>query len=201
MPLQHPSYFHPELTNDRLKQVAFWLLEEVFSTETDLQSEFDSRYTRGCTQFGRQQTKLTKLALRGDHNWLGVMNGGNDLVFTIGGIPCRFSSDDPDNPKKRAVLDANPFQTSFFDQVADGKPCKFCFVIDRGIHESAEPRVVLLGTDAAGGLLCRWESDTMRSLYPMATEAPAPAELKKPNIGVKRRPTDQDGEANSETGT
>lgn len=201
MPFPHPSHFHPEFSDDRLKYVAHWLLEEVFSTETDLQSEYDGRYTRGCTQFGRQRTKITKLALSQEYAWLGILNGGNDLVFTIGGIPCRFSADDPDNPKKRAVLDINPYQASFFDQVAEGTPCKFCFVIDRGMHESAEPRVVMLGTDAAGGLLCRWESDTIRSLYLTSNEAPAPAEMKKPSVGVKQKNSDKDSGTHSATGT
>src|ERR1700760_3072731 len=113
MNLSLPEVFHPALIADRLGVVAEILIAEHFATETDLQSEFDDGYTRGCTRFGRQKNRLKSVALSGEHDWLELRHAGNDLVFAIDGIPCRFATDDPANPTKPAVLDATPVQQSF----------------------------------------------------------------------------------------
>ena len=77
-----------------------WLLEELYATEDDLSRSTDNGYTRGCTTFGRQRSRIVAEAASGNHAWLGLPNGNNDVVFTIGCVPCRFSNDDPANPSK-----------------------------------------------------------------------------------------------------
>ena len=100
----------------RLKAVSQWLLDELYATEDDLSRATDSGYTRGCTIFGRQKKRIIAKALSGRHARLGRPNSNNDIVFTIGGIPCRFSNDDPSNPSKDAVLTANGWKVS--------RPCR-----------------------------------------------------------------------------
>ena len=72
----------------RLKAVSQWLLDELYATEDDLSRATDSGYTRGCTIFGRQKKRIIAKALSGRHARLGRPNSNNDIVFTIGGIPC-----------------------------------------------------------------------------------------------------------------
>src|SRR6266702_1720450 len=161
MNLPLPEVFHPALSADRLGVVAEILIAEHFSTVTDLQSEFDDGYTRGTTRFGRQKNRLKSVALSGQYEWLQLRHAGNDLIFSIGGIPCRFATDDPVNPTKPAVLDATPIQQSFFDEVENGAPCKFCFILDGGYADADDPRVVFVGEDMMGVVKCKWVSDGM----------------------------------------
>jgi hypothetical protein len=193
MSLPIPEAFHPQLSADRLDVIAAVLIAEHFSTATDLQSEYDDGYARGCTRFARQKNRLKFLALSGKHRWLALLNAGNDLTFSIGGIPCRFATDDPMAPTKPAVLEATPLQQSFFDEVEIGAPCKFCFILDGGYAESDDPRVVFIGEDAAGNVVCSWVSGGMRSMYSVSANTPAAKPLGRAPVSPKRVATGDNG--------
>lgn len=196
MTLPLPSVFNTELVADRLQTVSEWLLDELYATEDDLSRPTDSGYTRGCTTFGRQRTRLIGEALSGRHAWLGLSNSNNDIVFTIGGVPCRFSNDDPSNPSKDAVLTANRFQMDFLEFAAQGEPGRFCFIIDRGQDGAAEPKVEFLGFTPSGEVACRWVSNAVRVLR-LEGQQPLPqaVEVAKPKVAPKRR---DEGDAASE---
>lgn len=196
MSLPPPAEFNPELTSDRLQMVSSWLLEELYATEDDLSLPTDSGYTRGCTTFGRQRKRILAEALGGKHTWMGLANSNNDIVFTIGGVPCRFSNDDPTNPSKDAVLTANRYQMDFLEFASKGEPGRFCFVIDRGHDGTAEPRVEFLGFTPSGEVACRWVSDKVRVLRLEGDQPLAPTiPVSKPQIAPKRR---DEGDATAE---
>jgi len=196
MNLPLPTSFNPELSSDRLQSVAQWLLEELYATEDDLSRSTDSGYTRGCTTFGRQRNRILAEALSGNHAWLGLSNSNNDIVFTVGGVPCRFSNDDPSNPSKDAVLTANRYQLDFLEFATKGEPGRFCFIIDRGHDGAAEPRVEFLGFAPSGEVACRWVSDTVRVLRLEGQQSLAPTvQVSKPQVAPKRR---DEGDAASE---
>lgn len=181
-----PDMFHAQLSADRLEVIAGILIDEHFSTAEDLQSEYDDGYARGCTRFARQKNRLKFLALSGTHRWLTLLNAGNDLTFSIEGIPCRFATDDPMAPTKPAVLEATPIQQSFFEEVEIGAPCKFCFILDGGYAESDDPRVVFIGEDVAGNVVCSWTSGGTKSLYSVSAKTPPARPLGRAPVSPKR---------------
>lgn len=188
MTLPPPSAFNAALVSDRLEAVAEWLLDELYATEDDLSRPTDSGYTRGCTTFGRQKNRLIAEALSKRHEWLALANSTNDIVFTIGGVPCRFSNDDPTNPSKDAVLTANRYQMDFLEFATNGEPGRFCFVIDRGHDGTAEPRVEFLGFTPSGEVACRWVSNAVRILRVEGQQPlPQPVDVQKPLVAPKRR--------------
>ncbi len=190
-----PSAFHPALTGERLALVSQWLLEELYATEEDLSRSTDNGYTRGCTTFGRQRNRLITEALSGSYDWLQLRNSANDLVFEIGGVPCRFSNDDPGQPSKDAVLTASRYQRDFLEFATGEEPGRYCFVIDRGSSDAEEPRVVLLGFTASGEKACMWESGAVRVLRLAADLLlPAAVEIARPQVAPKRN---ADGQADS----
>lgn len=188
MNLPPPIAFNPELASNRLQSISNWLLDELYATEDDLSRPTDNGYTRGCTTFGRQKNRILAEALSGRHAWLGLSNSNNDIVFTIGGVPCRFSNDDPSNPSKDAILTANRYQLDFLEFAPKDEPGRFCFVVDRGHDGSAEPRVEFLGFTPRGEVACRWVSDTVRVLRLEGQQTLAPAvPVNKPQVAPKRR--------------
>ena len=198
MKLQTPSSFKPQLTGNRLQAVSNWLLEELYATEDDLSRPTDNGYTRGCTTFGRQRSRLLSESASGDHPWLGLCNGANDLVFTIGGIPCRFSNDDPSNPSKDAVLTPNRYQLEFMEFATPGEPVRFCFIIDRGHSDATDPSVEFLGFTSTNEVACRWVSDTVRVLRVEGAQLLVPSvPVAKPQVGPKRHESDE-GDAATE---
>jgi hypothetical protein len=135
-------------------------------------------------------------ATSGKHSWLSLSNSNNALVFTIGGVPCRFSNDDPANPSKDAVRTANRYQMDFLEFTTEGEPGRFCFIIDRGDDGAAEPRVEFLGFTPSGEVACRWVSDAVRVLRVEGDQPLAPTvPVAKPQIAPKRR---DEGDAASE---
>ena len=191
-----PSVFNPELSSDRLETVAGWLLEELYATEDDLSRFTDTGYTRGCTAFGRQRSRIITEAMSGRSIWLGLSNSANDIVFTIGGVPCRFSNDDPSNPSKSAVLTVNRYQMDFMEFAAKGEPARFCFIIDRGQDGAADPRVEFLGFTPSGEVACRWVSNAVR-VFRVEGQQPLvqSVDVAKPQVAPKRR---DEGDAASE---
>ncbi|WP_445368220.1 hypothetical protein ACH5Y9_01255 [Methylomonas sp. BW4-1] len=186
-----PVHYKSDLTHERLTVIASILLEEYYNTLDDLSSDYDSPYTWGCTAFGRQKNRIISLALAGNYPWLKVLNSGNDLVFAIGSVSCRFSSDNPENPKKNATLTVNRYQQPLFDDAENGEPCRFCFVLDKGYNEDIEPRIVFLGFDASGAIKCQWESDDVRTLHSVApVTTPSAVQISKPTVTPKRPSSD-----------
>jgi len=192
MTLPTPASFNPELSSKRLQQVADWLLEELFATQDDLVRGTDNAYTQGTTTFGRQHQRILAEWQSKEHPWLGMLNTSYAMVFTIGGVPCRFSNDNPDNPSKDAVLGMNPYQSSFAGFAQDGEPAKYCFVVDRGFEGLADPYVALDGYSSDGVHLCRWTSDSVRAFRSENAERPASVEIKKAPLGPKQPPRDFD---------
>ena len=186
------------LKEEYLNLVASWFLEEWRATEDDMVRETDTPYTRGTTRFGRQKQRITLEYLSGRHPWLKVENNGLDIVFSICGIPFRFSNDDADSPKKRAVLEVHVFQMSLLEESEPGEAARFVFVIDQGMDESSDPRVVVLGFTPSGQEACRWTSGgVFRKLGEAKPSLPEPVEVKKPPIKPKRRDADEDDAAAS----
>lgn len=196
--LPQPVHYHPDLTHDRLTIVAEILLDEFFKTIDDLSSDADDNYTRGCASFGRQKNRIKQLALAGTYPWLQLMNSTNDLVFKIGDVPCRFSSDDPNSPKKNAILTFNRYQASFFDEIeGDEKPCRYCFIVDtKGIND-LDPSVIFVGFDEIGNAKCQWESDAIRTLHNVSTASiPSAVVIGKPFVKPKNSSAESEQKAN-----
>ncbi|MGZ8182311.1 MAG: hypothetical protein ACXWT1_10160 [Methylobacter sp.] len=188
-----PVHYKADLTHERLTIIAGILLEEYYNTLDDLTSDHDCNYTRGCTAFGRQKNRIINLALSGTYPWLELLNSGNDLVFAIGSISCRFSSDNPDNPKKKATLIPNRYQQSLIDETVNDEPCRFCFVLDKGYNDDLEPKVVFVGFDTSNTIKCLWESNTVRTLHSVAPViTPNAVEIGKPAVTPKKPSADGD---------
>ena len=186
------------LKEEYLTLVASWFLEEWYATEDDLVRDTDTPYTIGTTRFGRQKQRISNEYVSRRHPWLRVENNGLDIVFSVNGIPCRFSNDNADAPKKRAVLEVHPFQMSLIEESAPGDAARFVFVIDQGFGEIEEPHVLLLGFSASGQEVCRWRSGgILRKLGDAKKAMPAPVEIQKPVITPKRRDLDDDAVASA----
>ncbi len=194
--LPQPIHYHSDLTHERLLIIAKLLLDEYDKTLDDLSSDTDDNYTRGCAFFGRQKNRIKQSALANIYPWLQIMNSANDLVFKIGSVPCRFSSDDPNSPKKKAVLTANHYQKSFFDEIeSDEMPCRFCFIINAEGFDDEEPKVVFIGYDAYDVAKCQWESGAIRTLYNLnPANIPTPIEIGKPPVKPKKSTEGSDNE-------
>lgn len=181
------SNLPPALKEEYLELVSSWLLEEWAATEDDLVRDTDTSYTRGTTRFGRQQKRFWLEYGSGKHPWLKVLNNSLDIVFEINGVPCRFSNDNAESPKKRAVVEVHQHQILFLEEAAPGEAARFVFVLDLGFDGASEPRVVLLGFAASGEEVLRWTSGgVVRRIGEANPSVPPAVDLPKPIVTPKR---------------
>jgi hypothetical protein len=186
MALPSPDTFHLELTNDRLSVIAEALLNVRYETERDMQSPLDDNYTRETAVLGRQRNMLIQLALGGKYDWLSMKDAGLGVTFGIGGIPCRFFTDDSQAPKKRGF-----FKRLVMDQLfapSKAQPEMWRFVVEKAVTEDDADQVYLLGFNTDQEKVSEWRyRDQASVLRGVGGEPPAPVELPPATVGLKAK--------------
>lgn len=130
MSMKKPWEWNPNLTEDRLVVIGKLLSNIYNDTAMELQPKGDIPYVVGTACFGRAYNAL--LILKG-YDWYRVTRTTLDLVFEIGGTPCRFfSSDTWDKPKPK-VFKRN-LQDSLFPETEEA-PCQWRFLIQKPTSE------------------------------------------------------------------
>ncbi|MDF1895554.1 hypothetical protein [Rahnella contaminans] len=210
----HPQHFEHVLTDDRLNVLAKALLEECFTTEDDLQSSYDSGYSRGCTRFDRQKNKLKLLAL--EHRWLTISDGSNRLVMAIEGLPFRFARDQHNSPRKPATLLVSQTEAiqhekfvleSQMEMDFDGvaltervkKPTfwRFFVEVSESLEDGRDFNIYFVGFNELKQQVCVWEYDNKVAVVTSVDETRheavdlLPAEAKVPQVSVEKQVNDK----------
>jgi hypothetical protein len=150
-----PSDFYPELTDSRLRIIGTALLDVLYETELELDTPLDDGYTRGTATFGRQRNAIIQLCQSGKYEWLKLTNAGMDVTFEVGGIPCRFFADDPQNPKKPGFFRRNDCDKLFPTEV--GRPELMRFIVAKPHTPDEEADVHFIGFDANLDEVFNWQ--------------------------------------------
>lgn len=178
-----PSQFHSDLTDDRLGVIAEALLDIRFNTIQEMQSEYDSNYSREGTAFERSRNMLIAMCLSKTHNWLSLSNPGMDVTFRIGSIPCRFFRDDPETPYKKGFFKRNAVDDMFSED--DDHPVIWRFVIERAEGDEAEDRVHFIGYNVYQERVSQWTYGSRGvSLHSVGGAAPAPKTLLPAQVDI-----------------
>ena len=181
MTLPLPSTFYPELTNDRLTDIANELLDLRHETLSALSSEWDDAYTKESAVFGRCRNRL--IGLCKERDWLSVSPAGMAVTLCIGKkVPFRFFRDDPENPRKRGFFKQNRTDDLFpVDMVT---PVMWRFIIDRAMTEDDEDRVYFAGFNELQDKVSLWEHKPGIS-SPYAVDDTAPKSKQLPPAAVR----------------
>lgn len=93
-----PWEIHPDLTLPRL-QLLEALLREVRHRALALHDplEDDNNWSLGCRIYARSCGALLRASEQWD--WLGIIDSGQEFVFTIGAVPVRFYHGDSECPE------------------------------------------------------------------------------------------------------
>lgn len=161
---KHPSDIHSDLTDDRLSFLANKIIEQVYLTYETNVTSFDDTWTQGAVIFGRVKNALKELALSSEISWVGLAKDGMGLTPTIGEVPFRFASDDPNNPQKKHILEQSIEeirQLGFaFDepseQSSNRDSIKWRWYIEKCYREEDDPSVSFVGLDQEDQPVCTW---------------------------------------------
>ena len=158
MTTSHPNDYHSDLTEDRLNIIARKMLKMVYLTYDTNSTDYDGRWTLGSVIFGRIKKMLELMALESEYPWFGLAKSGMDITPTIGSVPFRFATDDPNAPKKAHILDQNPAELCQMGfAFSDEQDLKWRWYIEKGYSEFDTPKVTFVGLDClSNDLVCEW---------------------------------------------
>lgn len=208
--MNHPSSYCSDLTQERLVFLAQKIQEQVDLTYDTNSEEHDGPYTQGSVIFGRLLKMITGMCLLRSPEWMSLAKLGNDLLFNIGKVPCRFATDNPDAPRKTHILEQSPNEKILYDQLAlpfEGdawmmqgeKPVKWRWVIQKVYNDIDAPSVHLLGLNEFDKIICRWDyKKQVPSIYLVDGTTPSskpssPAAVNVPAAPVKIKAVKSDG--------
>jgi hypothetical protein len=191
-----PSDFNPALTDARLRAIAEVLLDVLYETDLELDTELDDGYTRGTATFGRQRNAIIQLCLSGKYAWLKLTNTAMDVTFEIDGVPCRFFADDASNPRKPGFWRRNDADLFPAD---GGKPEIFRFIVDKARSSDEASEVYFIGFNAQQEEVFRWRHSASAPVLAsvddtLPTEVPLPAaKATVPRPAASNRPAEGEG--------
>ncbi len=192
-----PSFFHSELTDDRLTVIAEALLDIRFSTIREMQSQFDSNYSREGTAFERSRNMLIHMCMTRKYNWLTLVNPAMDVTFCIGHVPCRFFRDDPERPDKPGFFKRNAVDDLY--SADENAPIMWRFVIERSESDSDEDRVHFIGYNAFQEKISQWVYGSGGAvLHSVGGDAPAPKSLFPAQVEIREDESELGEEAVNE---
>lgn len=198
----HPSEYHPDLIEERLQFVASKIMEQVHLTYETNSATYDDVWTQGCVIFGRVKNLLIDLARFSGPQWLGLVKEGMDVTPTIGKVPFRFATDNPEAPKKQKILAQNQAEFSQFElafESADDflysqEVSKWRWYIKKAHSEEDIPSVHFVGLDCFDTPVCTWKFDeTVPQLHSVDGHTPkakpiseAPVHVPAAKISLKQ---------------
>lgn len=186
MSFPRPEDFHPELSESRLSMIAEGLLNVRYEAERDMQSPLDDNYTRETAIFGRQRNWLIHQAMNERHEWLTIQDAGLGVTFGIGGIPCRFFTDDSVSPKKRGF-----FKRLAMDQLfapTKSQPEMWRFVVEKAMSEDDGDQIFLVGFNTDHEKVSEWRyREHANALHGVGGGIPESVDLPPAAVSLKAR--------------
>lgn len=181
--MNHPTDYHPSLTDERLALIASALLDMRSQTKEDLSSEYDDNYSIESACFGRCRNKIIEMTSSDEYPWLTLSNGQMDVTFSIGGVECRFFRDSSTKPKKKGFF--RPDQNLSLFKSDDSQPLIWRFIIEKSFSEEEDDRVYFIGYSLHNQELVRWEHNGLNAgVHLVAKKAPKAVELEAAPIDL-----------------
>lgn len=159
MPSQEPWECHPDLTKERLSQMAqfFWDTRHELMRHYD-KNKGDDAWSLGCRGFSWCRNRLTKLASKTDWEWLSILNPGKRFIFGIGAVPVRFYRGKIDRPPVGTLADTHDElrQLSLaFPNQPNLRNLKWRFAIETNFLGEAS-NIIFAGLTEFGEIACYW---------------------------------------------
>lgn len=194
MPKTAPWEFHPDLSAERLAEVAMLITEGRHAAlERHDEEAGDNGWTLGCSAFQFGRARILREADGDRLHWLGVLDRSLQLIFTIGTVPVRFYHGEADEPTdgtlRRSYGELRQLSLGFPDE-DDGRLLAYRFAVethfDGGV--SAVKFVALRGETVA---LC-WDVplDGAAASGGVGRPGAEAVDLPPPEVGVRRRRSD-----------
>lgn len=153
---QKPWEFHKSLSVDNLNIIAKEIRIAWSDTLKDLNTPFDSEYSRGTTGFERTRKRLLYLSAKNQYEWLSTKNHNLNYELIIGSVIFKVFRDDYVTPKKKNYFACHDFGDLFPVESGDPVTWRFTVEVDK---DNKDILVRFSGYDVKNMLVTTW-SDT-----------------------------------------
>jgi hypothetical protein len=191
----HPSFYDPELSQERLVELCNDILDVVTGAREITNTDYDTPWTKGTLVYGRVQGFFKHSNKLQSKPWLRLANDTMDFTFKIGSTLIQFMTDDPYAPKKMHRLKANSIEQMSLDfssnqQLSQPVIVWRLFVDNLQNDDLIGLNAVLVGFDDSQTPVCVWRYKDVASIPVTTVEKPAAVEIDDPDV-VRRDTNDQ----------
>ncbi len=135
MPKFYPWDYHPDLTAERLVEVAKLLRQGRHdAVERHDEAIGDDNWVLGCRSYNCGRFQVLEAHRSGVHTWLSILNPNLQFIFAIGLVPVRFYRGDADEPTAKtcrvAYPELNQLGIAFVEEANDEVLFRFAIETD-----------------------------------------------------------------------
>jgi hypothetical protein len=175
---QAPWECHPHLTEERLLLLAdFFSKTRVEVVDLHDPAAGDDAWSLGCRANAWWRNRLEMINKSRDWPWLGMVNAGKALVFTIGDVPVRFYRGQRTRPPHTTLAhrhdELKQLALAFGD--SEYRDLKWRFAISTG-PTGQVTEIMLAGFSADGVCECYWPIPLTTTAKPSTGPFYEPAE-------------------------
>ncbi len=200
--MQDPWAINPELTPERLKQLA-GLIRSVRDDVIDLHDEElgDTPRSTGLRAYECCRQHIIRASLDNElWSWLSILKSDGRFTFSIGGVPARMYRGSPNAPGTRrqiACAEAHRQMTFLFEDIGETSYIRWLFAVevDRERYVEKVTFTGYLNEEQVSCYVIPLE-EVVPVLNSIDAEVPQAARLDKAKVTVKRKPEGKTGESN-----
>lgn len=194
--IQHPWEFNPDLTEDRIMELAT-LISQVRGEVIDKHDIVlgDTPLSLGLRAYECCRSRIIRAAESEQWPWLSILTPEGRFTFCINETPVRFVRNEPKElpDKKLIVSEEADIQMSLLNDT-EYSNTRWFFVFDTYYKNPAD-RVYFVGYDESGYIQCQWAVpldekvsflSSVDSYKTKAVELPAAPVQIKQKIGIKK---------------
>ena len=188
MPKQFPWDYHPDLTADRLTEIALLIRQGRHDAVERFDSDIgDDGWTLGCRAYKFGQFRILQAHEADAHPWLTIVDPSMRFIFGIGLVPVRFYRGDADEPTNKTCRVGFPElgQLAIAFPEEDSEPLIYRFAVETDFDGSVLA-IKFVGLRHKQPVLV-WEVPlpiaTVTKFIPIAVEDEG-VELPEPKVGL-----------------
>lgn len=195
---KQPSDYHPDLTVERLEELAGLIYGAARSAyQRHDPHRGDDGWSLGCVRFARCRNRLLEKAKAGSWAWFGIINDSKRLIFRVGVVPVRFCRGRVANPPERtlAVWGDEVYQRSLaFPEDETLADITWRLLVETG--PLGDPsKLVFAGYTSKRSVHCSWDIE----IPPEAILADTPVSAVPPGVEIDEPVVGEQGVGTEQT--
>jgi len=156
---EEPWLLAPQLKKEHLYELAKLIVQVRGEVIERHEPEIgDTRLSLGMRAYECCRSRIIQLAAENQFPWLSILTPQGRFTFAIGGIPVRFTRNDPKKLPDRKLIPSEEgyYQMSLFEDENNNSHLRWFLVIDTPFDMPVE-NAYFIGYNELNDIVCKWE--------------------------------------------